>query len=42
MLQGHQSWAFQNRPVITGVATVVGPEEGRDHWVMISILFTGI
>ncbi|WP_240416905.1 stage V sporulation protein AD [Paenibacillus periandrae] len=28
MLQGHQSWAFQNRPVITGAATVVGPEEG--------------
>ncbi|SFL34025.1 stage V sporulation protein AD [Paenibacillus sp. 1_12] len=28
MLQGYQSWAFQNRPVITGVATVVGPEEG--------------
>lgn len=28
MLQGHQSWVFNNRPVIIGVATVVGPEEG--------------
>jgi stage V sporulation protein AD len=28
MLQGHQSWAFHNRPVIIGTATVVGPEEG--------------
>jgi stage V sporulation protein AD len=28
MLQGHQSWVFNNHPVITGVATVVGPEEG--------------
>jgi stage V sporulation protein AD len=28
MLLGHQSWAFENRPVISATATVVGPEEG--------------
>ncbi|MCR8631490.1 MULTISPECIES: stage V sporulation protein AD [Paenibacillus] len=28
MLQGHQSWAFTNRPVIQATATVVGPDEG--------------
>ncbi|NHN30992.1 stage V sporulation protein AD [Paenibacillus agricola] len=28
MLQGHQSWKFDNRPVIIGTSTVVGPEEG--------------
>ncbi|MDF2964027.1 MAG: spoVAD [Paenibacillus sp.] len=27
MLQGHQSWAFNNRPVIKATATVVGPDE---------------
>lgn len=29
MLHGHQSWLFENRPVILGTATVVGPFEGR-------------
>lgn len=29
MLKGYQSWQFENRPVITSTATVVGPEEGR-------------
>jgi stage V sporulation protein AD len=29
MLVGHQSWVFQNKPVITSTATVVGPFEGR-------------
>ncbi|WJH37447.1 stage V sporulation protein AD [Paenibacillus sp. CC-CFT747] len=29
MLQGHQSWRFDNRPVIIGAAAVVGPEEGK-------------
>ncbi|KIL39507.1 SpoVAD [Gordoniibacillus kamchatkensis] len=29
MLQGHQSWAFRNRPVIVAAATVVGPEEAQ-------------
>lgn len=28
MLKGHQSWMFENRPVITATATVVGPDEG--------------
>ncbi|NOU95524.1 stage V sporulation protein AD [Paenibacillus sp. LMG 31456] len=28
MLQGHQSWAFTNRPVIQATGTVVGPDEG--------------
>ncbi|TBL75361.1 stage V sporulation protein AD [Paenibacillus thalictri] len=27
MLQGHQSWKFENRPVIKATATVVGPDE---------------
>lgn len=29
MLQGHQSWVFQNKPVILSTAAVVGPEEGN-------------
>ncbi|MDB5056186.1 MAG: spoVAD [Bacilli bacterium] len=29
MLQGHQSWLFNNKPVILATATVVGPEEGN-------------
>ncbi|MDQ0115837.1 stage V sporulation protein AD [Paenibacillus harenae] len=29
MLKGHQSWIFENRPVIRSSATVVGPFEGR-------------
>jgi len=29
MLKGHQSWVFENKPVILGTATVVGPFEGR-------------
>lgn len=29
MLQGHQSWLFENSPVIISAATVVGPEEGE-------------
>ncbi|MBW7457909.1 stage V sporulation protein AD [Paenibacillus sepulcri] len=29
MLKGHQSWVFENRPVIRGAATVVGPFEGQ-------------
>lgn len=29
MLKGHQSWIFENRPVIKSTATVVGPFEGR-------------
>jgi stage V sporulation protein AD len=29
MLKGYQSWIFENRPVIIGSATVVGPEEGQ-------------
>lgn len=29
MLKGHQSWSFENRPVIQGAATVVGPFEGQ-------------
>ncbi|RKP45098.1 stage V sporulation protein AD [Cohnella endophytica] len=29
MLQGHQSWRFENRPIIKGSATVVGPFEGQ-------------
>ncbi|AHD04850.1 stage V sporulation protein AD [Paenibacillus larvae] len=28
MLKGHQSWLFENKPVILSTATVVGPEEG--------------
>lgn len=28
MLKGHQSWVFENRPVIKSTATVVGPDEG--------------
>lgn len=28
MLKGHQSWMFENRPVITATATIVGPDEG--------------
>lgn len=28
MQSGYQSWVFENRPVITAEATVVGPEEG--------------
>jgi len=28
MLRGRQSWWFENRPVIIGAATVVGPDEG--------------
>lgn len=28
MLRGKQSWWFENRPVIIGEATVVGPDEG--------------
>ena len=29
MLKGHQSWVFENRPVILSTATVVGPFEGQ-------------
>ncbi|WP_438347834.1 stage V sporulation protein AD [Paenibacillus sp. FA6] len=29
MLKGHQSWVFENKPVLLGKATVVGPFEGR-------------
>lgn len=29
MLKGHQSWKFENRPVIQAAATVVGPFEGQ-------------
>ncbi|WP_424768992.1 stage V sporulation protein AD [Paenibacillus sp. sgz302251] len=29
MLRGKQSWWFENRPVILGAATVVGPDEGE-------------
>ncbi|MCA0753653.1 stage V sporulation protein AD [Paenibacillus sp. N4] len=29
MLRGKQSWWFENRPVIVGAATVVGPDEGE-------------
>lgn len=29
MLKGHQSWIFENKPVIRASATVVGPFEGR-------------
>lgn len=29
MLKGHQSWLFENKPVIISSATVVGPFEGR-------------
>ncbi|MFS1513586.1 stage V sporulation protein AD [Chengkuizengella sp. SCS-71B] len=29
MLQGHQSWKFENKPVIISTATIVGPEEGK-------------
>jgi stage V sporulation protein AD len=28
MLKGHQSWVFQNKPVIISTATVVGKDEG--------------
>lgn len=29
MLIGHQSWKFENHPIIKGTATVVGPFEGQ-------------
>jgi stage V sporulation protein AD len=29
MLKGHQSWVFNNKPVIAGTAAVVGPFEGQ-------------
>ncbi|MFD1956670.1 stage V sporulation protein AD [Paenibacillus thailandensis] len=29
MLKGKQTWWFENKPVIIGAATVVGPEEGE-------------
>ncbi len=29
MQQGHQTWVFNNRPVIASTAAVVGPFEGR-------------
>jgi stage V sporulation protein AD len=29
MLKGHQSWVFENRPVILSTGTVVGPDEGK-------------
>ena len=29
MLVGHRTWVFENRPIISGAATVVGPEEGN-------------
>ena len=29
MLQGHQSWVFQNKPVILSSAAIVGPDEGK-------------
>ncbi|MDP5273017.1 stage V sporulation protein AD [Chengkuizengella axinellae] len=29
MLQGHQSWKFENKPVIISSAAIVGPEEGK-------------
>lgn len=29
MLTGHQTWVFDQKPVISGAATVAGPEEGN-------------
>lgn len=29
MLQGHQSWLFENQPVLIATSTIVGPEEGK-------------
>lgn len=29
MLKGHQSWIFENNPVIAGTAAIVGPFEGQ-------------
>ncbi|WP_336788569.1 stage V sporulation protein AD [Paenibacillus sp. MMO-177] len=29
MLKGHQSWLFENHPVIAGTAAIVGPFEGQ-------------
>lgn len=29
MLQGHQTWVFENKPTIIGTAAVVGPLEGQ-------------
>ncbi|GLX66837.1 stage V sporulation protein AD [Paenibacillus glycanilyticus] len=29
MLKGHQSWLFENNPVIAGAAAIVGPFEGQ-------------
>jgi len=29
VLRGHQSWIFENKPVIVSTATVVGPDEGQ-------------
>ncbi|CAN7431182.1 stage V sporulation protein AD [Paenibacillus sp. LjRoot153] len=29
MLKGHQSWLFENRPVILSTGTIVGPDEGK-------------
>lgn len=32
MLQGHQTWVFQNRPVILSSAVVGGPFEAEGPW----------
>lgn len=29
MLQGHQTWVFRNKPILSSAAAVVGPFEGR-------------
>lgn len=29
MLQGHQSWVFEQKPVVLSSAAIVGPEEGK-------------
>jgi len=29
VLQGHQTWVFENKPTIIGTAAVVGPLEGQ-------------
>jgi stage V sporulation protein AD len=34
MLKGHQSWLFENNPVIAGAAAIVGPFEGQGPLAM--------
>jgi stage V sporulation protein AD len=31
MLQGHQSWVFENKPVIIGSAAIGGPFEAKGN-----------